>query len=201
MTGFLQVSLKELLEQLGEDRVISILSGFSCPLNKDVENFLKRNAILFTKQGLSATHLIFTSFKSNLSLIGYFTLATKFFTISKGSLSKTLQKRVNKFTTYLPDTKRYYISAPLIAQLGKNYSDGLNNLISGDELLKLACDKVATIQHEIGGKIVYLECEDKPKLIEFYSSNGFVNFGKRLLEKDESDVMDGIYLIQMMKYF
>lgn len=65
---------------------------------------------------------------------------------------------------------------------------------------KLACDKIKSIQDEIGGKVTYLECEDKPKLIEFYESNGFVNFGKRELDKDEKDDLSGQYLIQMLKY-
>lgn len=73
-------------------------------------------------------------------------------------------------------------------------------MITGDELLKLACDKIKSIQDEIGGKVTYLECEDKPKLIEFYESNGFVNFGKRELDKDEKDDLSGQYLIQMLKY-
>lgn len=73
-------------------------------------------------------------------------------------------------------------------------------LISGDELLKLACNKIKTIQSDIGGKITYLECEDKEKLKEFYGSNGFVNFGKRSLDPDEKDDLSGEYLIQMLKY-
>lgn len=73
-------------------------------------------------------------------------------------------------------------------------------MITGDELLKLACDKVQEIQKNIGGKIVYLECEDTVKLVGFYQDNGFYNFGKRTLEHDETDVMSGQYLIQMLKY-
>lgn len=53
----------------------------------------------------------------------------------------------------------------------------------------------------IGGKIAYLECEDHKKLIEFYERNGFVHFGKRLLDKDEADRMSGKYLVQMLRYF
>lgn len=92
------------------------------------------------------------------------------------------------------------MSAPLIAQLGKNYFHQYNELITGDELLKLACDKVKEIQLSLGGRFVYLECEDKEKLLDFYGSNGFVNFGKRFMDKDEEEKMDGKYLIQMMKY-
>ena len=92
------------------------------------------------------------------------------------------------------------MSAPLIGQLGKNFANSYNTLISGDELLKLALDKVKKMQEIVGGKIVYLECEDKPRLIDFYSENGFVNFGKRMLDRDETDTLSGEYLIQMLKY-
>ena len=64
----------------------------------------------------------------------------------------------------------------------------------------MAIEKVKKVQNEVGGRFVYLECEDKPKLIDFYSQNGFVNFGKRYLDKDETDTLSGKYLIQMLRY-
>mgnify|MGYP001045473925 CR=1 FL=1 len=152
-------------------------------------------------QELSKTHLVFTSYKDEPVLIGYFTLSAKTILIAKNILSKNLQKRINKFASYSPELRRYMISAPLIAQLGKNYHKGYNHLITGDELLQIACDQVQKAQTVIGGKIAYLECEDHKKLIEFYERNGFVHFGKRLLDKDEADRMSGKYLVQMLRYF
>ena len=67
-------------------------------------------------------------------------------------------------------------------------------------LLSYACDTVKQAQALLGGKIVYLECEDKVRLLEFYRNNGFVDFGKRELEVDEKDDMEGKYLIQLLKY-
>ena len=87
-------------------------------------------------------------------------------------------KRISKFGQYDDVLKQYMISSPLIAQLGKN--DEYKGLISGDVLLSYACDTVKQAQALLGGKIVYLECEDKVGLLEFYRSNGFVDFGKRL---------------------
>ena len=200
IAGYVQINLANLLDELGEDRVKSILSNFSCPLNKDVENFLHDKAIEFSKQGISATHLVFASYQDKPVLVGYFTLASKFITVYKKEISKALQRRVRKFAQDDPSLKRYIMSTPLIAQLGKNYANNYNSLISGDELLKLACEKVKDIQANLGGRFVYLECEDKPRLLEFYGSNGFVNFGKRPLDKDEEDIMQGKYLIQMLKY-
>lgn len=133
-------------------------------------------------------------------LIAYFSLANKFIQVGKDALSKTLRKRIIKFGNYDHNIKRYIISAPLIAQLGKNFKYKEYNLISGDELLKIACDKISDIQSDLGGNIVYLECEDIPKLKQFYADNGFVEFAKRPLDRDETDDLSGEYLLQMLKY-
>lgn len=200
MIGYNQVSLKDMITQLGEEKTKEILSDFLCPHNKDVEKFLKINAIVFAQQNIAPTHLIFASYKGEMRLIAYFTLTIKNFFISRKSLSNTLRRKVAKFGTYNKEMNGYYISAPLIAQLGKNFNDNLNTLIPGDELLKLACDKIAKIQQDVGGKIAYVECEDKPVLIDFYTSNGFVNFGRRDLDNDEKDDLSGSYLMQMLRY-
>lgn len=200
MTGYTLINLRGMIKELGEDKTKTILSKFDCPKNKDVDDFLKSKSIEFSKQGLAITYLVFASYKKENVLAGYFTLSTKVIAIYKTSLSNTLRKRIAKFAQYDNDLKRYSLSANLIGQLSKNFYSDYNRLISGDELLKFACDKVKAIQGEIGGRIVYLECEDEPKLIDFYSTNGFVEFGKRKLDKDELGLMQGKYLIQMLKY-
>lgn len=199
MAGYKIVNLRMLVEELGEEPVKTLLSKFSCPLNPDVEGFLRTKAIEFSKNGFSQTHLVFASHKGEPALVGYFTLANKYITVTGNNLSKTMRRRINKFAIYDPKIRSYCLSAPLIAQLGKNYADGLNKLITGDELLALACRKVSRIQFDLGGKFVYLECEDKPKLVEFYSSNGFCEFAQRTLDSDETG-FDGEYLLQMLKY-
>ena len=194
-------TIQKINENYGEDFLKNILSEFSCPLNKDLEKFLHNSALVFANQGVAQTHLVFTSYKNNPVLCGYFTLTNKHFTIKKNfDISNSLKKRMNKFATYDSNLKTYVISAPLIAQLGKNYTNQYNKLITGDELLKIACEMVKDIQGIIGGRIVYLECEDKPKLTEFYESNGFINFGRRNLDADEKDDLSGEYLIQLLKY-
>nr|WP_202943867.1 N-acetyltransferase [Natranaerobius thermophilus] len=190
-----------MINELGEDRVKSILSEFYCPLNIDVENFLRSGkAIEFAKQRIAATHLVFTSYKDSPVIVGYFTLASKVIVISKKSLSKNLQKRIRKFAQYDEHLRQYTMSAPLIAQLGKNFNNRYNRLITGDELLNIACEKVEKTQLDLGGKVVYLECEDKPKLRSFYEDNGFVVFGIRRLDPDERNLFEGDYLIQLLKY-
>lgn len=198
MTGYNIINLTDMIEELGEDRTKAILSDFSCPLNPDVEFFLKYKAITFAQQRISPTHLIFGSHKGKLRLLAYFTVTLKSFYIEKHKISNTMRKKVSKFGKYIEELKRYEIPAPLIAQLGKNFKDNLNVLITGSEILKLACQKISLVQENIGGKIVYIECEDKAPLMEFYKRNGFYDFAKRQLDKDEVG-LDGQYLIQMLK--
>lgn len=203
MSGYIGVNLRDILldEALGESAAKSILSSFSCPLNLDVEYFLRNVAIEFSKQSISSTYLIMASFRNTYVLAGYFTLANKVFCIGKNSLpNRKWKSRMSKFGQFDKTIQKYTISAPLIGQLGKNYANGYNKLITGDELLKLALDKIREMQNIVGGKIVYLECEQKGTLIDFYSRNGFVNFGLRSLDRDETDKLSGESLVQMLRY-
>lgn len=203
MTGYRVVNLSLLIDELGEEFTKEVLSTFSCPLNKDVEYFLEKKAISFAKQGWAQTHLVFASYRSEWVLVGYFALANKYIRITSkglGKTSNTLKKRINKFATYDPSLKAYMLSCPLIAQLGKNYTNGYDKLITGDELLNEACSKISRIQFDLGGRFAYVECEDKPALIDFYTRNGFCEFDTRALDADETDKMSGEYLVQLLKY-
>lgn len=201
MSGYSILSLNDIISEKGEDFCRGILSCFSCPHNLDVERFLtKRSAIDFAKQGISQTFLVYASYKKENVLCGYFTIASKYIVVSNKSVSSSTARRLRKFSMPSALDGNLVIMAPLIAQLGKNYQNGYNTLISGDELLKMAIDKVIEAQRIIGGKVVYVECEDIKFLIEFYKSNGFVAFGKRPLDKDEQTDMCGSHLIQLLKY-
>lgn len=47
-------------DKAGEPMLARVLSGFSCPKNQDVANFLKKNAVEFTKKSQSVTYLVFS---------------------------------------------------------------------------------------------------------------------------------------------
>ena len=199
MQGFVVTNLKLILDEIGEEETKRFLSSFSCPLNQDVEDFLRFKAIEFSKQGFAQTHLVMASYRNEPVMVGYFALANKYICVNGDKVSKTTKRRINKFSIWQPEIKKYFFSAPLIGQLGKNFTNGYNSLITGDELLDIACNKVKNIQMELGGRFVYLECEDKPRLIDFYKENGFCEFDRRPLDKDETGV-ESDYLVQMLKY-
>lgn len=201
MEGFWQVTLKDMVEELGEAAVKEALSHFSCPLNEDVEMFLKEKAILFNRNGYAATHLVYRSYKGKPVLVGYYALANKAVSIKASTLNSKWRQRLNRYAQYDGEFKRYQIALPLIGQLGKNFANGYNKLISGDELLGIACQKIIETQSVFGGKMAYLECEDKSRLLEFYTRNGFYEFAHRNLDKDEIGHAEQRYLVQMIRYF
>lgn len=200
MKGYNVTNLQFMIDELGEDDVKSILLNFSCPLNLDVERFIYESAIEFSKQSLARTYIVTTSYNGKQELIGYFTLSYKLLHASPRNLGSNWKRRISRFGNYDTNLKKYSIPAPLIGQLSKNYTNGLNEMISGDELLKMAFEKIAIVQRVIGGRIVFLECQDNLKLIEFYERNGFIAFGERKLDLDEADLIPGQYLIQMVNY-
>lgn len=198
MLGYKIINLKDIYNTIGETDTKELLKDFECNLNKDVEDFLKHKAIEFSKQDIAQTFIVTCSYKKEEVIVGYFSIANKGTNIRKTILSSSKRKRLLKYAHYEHDTKSFVIALPLIGQLGKNFHNNYNKLITGDTLLKMACDKVKEGLNLFGGRFTFLECEDIPELREFYESNGFVCFAKRNLEKDERDKNSGDYLLQML---
>lgn len=195
-----QINILDMLDMYGEDSCKEILSAFICPLNLDVADFIHNKAIEFAKQRIAITFLVFMETPKGNILAGYYTLANKFVSVSADSLSKSLQKRISKFSQYDTTLNRYLISMPLIAQLGKNYSKTAKKFpVDGSTLLSLACQSIKQVQHMIGGKTVYIECASNPKLHKFYSEHGFIQFGER--EKSHNELSESSVLVQMLRYF
>lgn len=63
--NFIVLNIREYLasedKRLGEDKLVQLLSEFSCPLNPDVERFLKQQAIEFAKKHQAVTYLVMLS--------------------------------------------------------------------------------------------------------------------------------------------
>ncbi len=122
-------------QEAGEPALVKLLSGFSCPKNPDVERFLKKSAIEFTKKNQSVTYLVFS--KDNGEMLGYFTLALKPLTIRGETVSKTTKRKLLRVSELDESSDTYTMSAYFIAQLGKNYTGGRDKEISGMHSLNL----------------------------------------------------------------
>ena len=167
------INLLDVIDGAGEDAARSILASYSCPLNQDVESFVQSRAIEFAKQGIAQTHLVYLTIDGQPYLVGFFALANKVLVVKESEVSRSVFKRVRRFGLYDACSRTVSIAMPLIAQFGKNYTEGHDLLISGNDLLEVACKTVSAIQRDLSGKLLYLECDNKPALIGFYEGNGF----------------------------
>ena len=183
-------------QEAGEPALVKLLSGFSCPKNPDLERFLKKSAIEFTKKNQSVTYLVFS--KDNGEMLGYFTLALKPLTVRGETVSNTVKRKLLRISEWDEKTDTYTMSAYLIAQLGKNYTNGANERISGKELLGLAIRQIRQLQYLAGGLVVFLEAVNEEKLLSFYRENGFQQFDTRLTDTSKSESHE---LIQLLKLF
>ena len=95
--NYTMINIREYLalgtdEEVGEPALVRLLSDFSCPKNPDVEHFLKKNAIEFTKKNQSVTYLVFSNDEGEL--IGYFSIALKPLTVRGETVSNTVKRKL-----------------------------------------------------------------------------------------------------------
>ena len=182
--------------KLGESRLLQVLSGFSCLRNPDVERFLKKSSVEFTKKNQSVTYLVFDI--SSMVLVGYFTLALKPLTVRGETVSNTVKKKLLRVSEWDEKSDTYTMSAYLIAQLGKNFTNGADKKITGEELLALAWDKIKEIQYLGGGIVTFLEAENEEKLLSFYRNNRFLQFDTRQTASDAEESHELVQLLRLL---
>lgn len=169
-----------------------MIMDYSCPLNLNVERFLKEQAIEFTKKNQSVTYLVFSN--EDAALVGYFVLTAKPIEVKKDIFSKTVQKKISRVSEFNQEHQKFHLSAYLIAQFGKNFTDGVNNRITGKELMQIAIDKVKELQYMLGGMVTFIEAEQNNKLLDFYKEqNHFKEFDTR-----KANSINGSQLVQMV---
>ena len=186
-------NILEMLDKAGEERLKPFLKTFSSPLNPSIENFIKNKAIDFARRKLSITYLVIDL--DDGQILGYFALTHKALLISNSQLSNTSRKKLERFARLDKATGDYMASAFLIAQFGKNYGADDGKRITGRQLMDVANDVLLNIQRQIGGGIIYLDCEDIEKLKNFYVGENFQLFGERFSEEDNQKYL------QYMRFF
>ncbi len=95
MSNFEVINILDMIESVGEDATKLILSEFSCSRNKEIERFVRQNAVEFAKKKMSVTYLVYDE---NVSLAAIFTLAHKALEISDAGLSETVRKKLRRFS-------------------------------------------------------------------------------------------------------
>lgn len=186
----------DFIQMVGEEAVNDLFSDFSCEYktgihNDEVENFLKRNAVEFTKKKMLITYLVMDD---QDQLAGYFTLTHKPIIVQDKDLSKTSRKRLLRHAKYDPVIDAYSVSAFLIAQISKNYNLPSNERINGIKLMDISLSVIDDIQQQIGGGIIFLEAEEHQELLDFYRKQLFSPFGVRYSDDENTKY------IQMIRF-
>ncbi|OPX87176.1 hypothetical protein [Pelotomaculum sp. PtaB.Bin117] len=185
------IPLETFLEMTSEETVKEVISTFYCSKDHDIESFLKNEnkAILYERKFKSRTYLIFDEDgleNGSFVLLAYFTIAIQTLKIPNGTAVSQIRKLdglyAKKGSEALTEIPSY-----LIGQLSKN--DKHADKIAGDELLQYALSVINKAQGIVGGRVAFIECQDRPQLISFYTRNGFKYFRK--------DPDDG--LVQMVR--
>jgi len=159
ITSYEITPLNEFMSAFPPEHVYEILSSFSCR-DKDVESFLKEDAVLHEKKHISRTYLIFTTDQAS-ELVAYFSLAVKSMNVADLIVSNELLKKMN----ISEDVAQSY----LIGQIGKR--DGSQKGL-GKLAMSSAIEIIKEANARVGCRVIRLDC--KPSLMKYYAENGFV---------------------------
>ena len=85
------------------------------------------------------TYLVFST--EDAELLGYFAITIKPITVNAQPFSNATKRKLARVSEINEQNHTYNLAAYLIAQLGKNYQDGANKRITGEELLGLQFSK------------------------------------------------------------
>lgn len=159
------IKVGDLIESGKQQTFDDMVANFSCPLNLDVEKFLKNTAIENQKKHLSRTSLIYAPFERYEVLVGYYSLALQVLALDK-QLSKATRQKITGFK----DAQKENTPVFLIGQLGKNFYNGYDSLISGEDLFAEAIKDIKEAQKLVGGRLIMVECKDDEHLKKFYGN-------------------------------
>ena len=128
---------------------------------------MKEQSIEFTKKNQSVTYLVFSN--EDASLVGYFTITIKPITVNAENFSNTMKRKIARVSELDEENGTYTLSAYLLHNWGKNFKDGANEKITGEQLLHAAVDtiKELSIYGWRNGNFP-LKRKNKEKLMHFY---------------------------------
>ena len=191
------LALKEIMNELEDDKLKNLLSSFSCAYDEDIQNFLHNRAVEFERLSKSRTYLIVSEEQfenpeiafDEFTIYGYISLAVKVFTVPE-TTSNRQRQQLDGFSAKEHGKQISNFPCYLIGQLARN-SNVPKESISGAELLNFAYDIIAISVDAVGGRNILVECHNNKKLVQFYLDNEFYKISQM---PDENQTM-----IQMIR--
>ena len=149
-----------------------------------MQNYLECDALVMELSHRSKNFIVVNedNFEETEEWLGLITLTLKVFDIS--GIDVQTKKELLMRGKSVKSIEQ--IPGILIAQLGKNTL--FENPIKGGDLLKLALEMIVTAQSFIGGKMVFLDSVNNPKIIKLYKSFGFFEYDSLIQDKNHPEV-------------
>jgi len=182
------VSLGKLIRSgISRDGLNAMLSSFSCKMDLQIQNFLRKEAVAYEEKGKTRTYLCFVG---DLELVGYFTLTIR-------SVVTTIDIEKNKdgerFCKYLsPFTPAYLLV--LTAKDDEKYRRFCTKPFF-DAVIPQVLRTVRSAKDKVGGEILYLDCTKD--LQRVYGEYGFEYFQDNPDNVNNIDRADDLF--QMMR--
>ena len=123
-------------------------------------------------------------------MLGYFALSLKVL-IVPDNMSVRARKELDGYRGKIHGKPIREIPCFLIGQLDTTFNV-IDNVITGEQLITCAMAVIKSVQEQIGGRYVMIECHNIDKLINFYKQNGFFEFDK----DDEFDMVQMLMSIE-----
>ena len=155
------MSLGNLIDCLGKDTVLKILSTFKSRTESDTESFLRDKAIEMEMRDVSRTYIGLSS--DGLTVLGYITVSIKCLRVpERNMLSGKTLKQMNI------DGKTGIAQSYLIGQLSR--SKGAPSGFGG-VLMDVAFERLRVAKKNVGCRLVRLDCHEE--LVPYYQKYGF----------------------------
>ena len=185
--NYLCLNIAELLRKYSKDELQSKFDNFTCNKNKEIEMFIKNNAIDFSLKHQSVSYIIFDT--KTQDVVAYFALSIKPIRFDINRLSNTALKRLQRISEVDLIDNSITPSAYLIAQLGKVD----NAKIDINDIFYFLDNNIIDIQNACGGVVEFLESENNDKLVKMYQGIGFKTFNIRKSKSGEDRKLIQMY--------
>ena len=119
-------------------------------------------------------------------------------TVRGETVSNTVKRKLLRISELDEKSQTYTMSAYLITQLGKNFTEGRNNKITGGEMLELAWSVIEEMQYMGGGMVVFLEANNEMKLLKYYNDNRFSQFDTRQTTSKDQEPHELVQLLRLL---
>ncbi len=168
------------MNEIKEDtELMQFLSSFSCEQDEDIESFLRNRAVEFEKLSKARTYLICDQEQLEgkklegepLKIYGYISIAIKILSVPE-TTSNRVRKELDGFSAKIHGERIRDFPCYLIGQLSRA-SNVSKASVSGEQLIKYACDVISSSVEAVGGRYMMIECHDNKKLLDFYERNSF----------------------------